>query len=102
MEVKVGRYTVKSDPYCMWITETRKNAHAGVREIKNEEVESIVAGYVNTIDQLYEDFCDRKFRNSDAQSVKDFLSEAVSIKKDIVKVCKAMRKFEKSRYEGEE
>lgn len=101
MEVKIGRYTVKSDPHCMWITETRKNAHAGKREVKNDEVDGMVAGYVNNIDSLYEDFCDRKFRNSDAKDVKSFLEEAISIKADIVKVCKKMRKYEKSRYEEE-
>lgn len=99
MEVKIGRYTVKSDPYCMWITETRKNAHSGIREVKNEEVESMVAGYTNNIEYLYEDFCEKKFRNSDAKTVKEFLSEAVGIKKDIIKVCKSMRKYEKGRYE---
>lgn len=101
MEVKIGRYTVKSDPNCMWIVETRKNARRDAKGSVNDEVDGLVAGYVNNIDQLYEDFLDRKFRNSDARSVKDFLEEAVSIKAEAVKVCRKMRKYEKSRYEEE-
>lgn len=67
MEIRCGRYLLKSDPYCMWIDEEYKSTKTGKTATRR------VAGYARTLDALTKDFCERRFRNNEAANMKELL-----------------------------
>lgn len=92
MEITVGKYTIHSDARCMWITKSVKTQKKS--NTKHEETDLKVAGYVNTIDSLYEDFVANAYRGSDARNVEKVLKDIDSAAKAAVKLIKAARKYD--------
>lgn len=80
MEIKVGRYTIKSDGFCYWIEEEyeiQKGKTKGKKSIKR------VAGYANTLDALYRQFVEHKHRASEATTVAELVKEMKQTAEDI-------------------
>ena len=80
MDVKVGRFIIRSDAYCMWIDEEYEGKTKG-GEVKVATRQ--VAGYVATFQQLYEDYMAKKMRGSDATEVKEVLKKFADCEKEI-------------------
>lgn len=72
MKIPVGKYTLQSDSFSMWITEKYEGEDSKGRK---RERERKVAGYSWSWNNLVRDFCDRKFRSSEAETVKELLKE---------------------------
>ena len=70
MEIKIGKYILRSDKYSMWIDEEHE-----VQKGKNKGkvVTRKVAGYSNTFDQLLKSFIAVKHRDNDAQTITELL-----------------------------
>lgn len=70
MEIKVGKYVLKTEPNNMWIEEEyeRKKKNG-----KKTPAFRRVAGYVMNFTQLMRSFCDHKFRGSGAKELRDLL-----------------------------
>lgn len=90
MEVKVGVYTIHSEPSCMWITQEVK-----VKSGKNKGkvYEERVAGYVMNWEQLMEDFATKAYRRSGAKEVKQLLKDMDKRDKDIKALIKHEKEF---------
>lgn len=101
MEIKVGKYVLKSDQHSMWIeeeyTSKGKDGKPGRKQKRK------VAGYTNSIDNLVRQFCEHKHMASEATTVeqlvkemKQMLDDASMLKKTAVaNDFKAMRKIGK-------
>lgn len=92
MVINCGKYTIKSDSYCLWITEKTQgkkkkgkdaDADADIEELGESSYERRVAGFSPTFESLLKNFVDRKFRGSDAKTVKQFLTDAANIEKQL-------------------
>lgn len=68
MEIKVGRYTLKSDKFAMYIDEdyVAENGKKGTRQ---------VAGYCTRMDYLLADFIEKQINDSDAKKLKDVMQK---------------------------
>lgn len=99
MDIKVGKYRLRSDEKCLWIdeeypTKDKKGNLTGKTQTRK------VAGYTNSIDNLIRQFCAHKHRASEAETVeqlikemKQMLDDASLLKKTAVtNDLKAMRK----------
>lgn len=86
MEIRVGRFTLCSDQYGMWITETYtskgKNGAQGKPQTKK------VAGYSRTMAQLYSSFVGHKFRCSEATTVAELLKDLKQLEQDLSEIRK--------------
>lgn len=89
MEVKIGKYIIKSDAYCMWMEEE----YAGKTKGGAEKVATRqVAGYVKTFEQLLENFMEKRIRNSDAIEVEEVLKEFAKCEGELRGLIKGMKK----------
>lgn len=101
MEIRVGRFILRSDDKSMWIEEEYqskgKDGKPGRKQTRK------VAGYTNSIDNLVRQFCEHKHMASEATTVEELIKEwkqtaedAALIKKTAVaNDLKAMRKTAK-------
>ena len=66
MEIKSGRYILKSDKFSMYILEEYKqeNGEIGTKQ---------VAGFCTTLESLLTDFVDKKLKDNDAKSVEEVI-----------------------------
>lgn len=66
MKIRVGKYILRSDPYCMWIDEEyeQKNGKTAVKR---------VAGYSPTLTTLLRSFRQHKVLSSDAESLEELI-----------------------------
>lgn len=80
MEIRVGKYIMKSDFYCMWIEEEYegKDKKGNVKTYTRR-----VAGYSMNFDQLMKSFCEHKYRGSGAEDLRDLLKELAQIQEDM-------------------
>lgn len=102
MEIRVGRYILRSDQYSMWIEEeyTSKGKDGKPGRTQRRKV----AGFANSIDNLIRQFCQHKHMASEASTVEELVKEwkqiaddAVLLKKTAVaNDLKAMRKTAKA------
>lgn len=100
MEIKIGKYTLKSDPLCMWIDEEYIGKDKKGREKKQTRR---VAGYAYSLDNLIRQFVEHKHRASEAETVAELLKamqqiaiDTEEIKKTALKEdFKLMRKIDK-------
>lgn len=92
MRIEVGKYILESDSYCMWISEMRetKDPRTGKKTGKFTRVR--VAGYCENIEELCEDFLERRTRSSDAESLKEILKDIRDGERDAKAILKAMIK----------
>lgn len=72
MEIKIGKYTLKSDGFCLWIEEEYEGK---TKTGKAKTQKRRVAGYATSWSNLVYQFCSHRYMNSDAESVREFLKE---------------------------
>lgn len=87
MELKVGKYTLKSDRFCAFIEEevNIKDSKTGKTKKGNKRV----TGFCRDFGVLLDDFIDYKVKDSEAENMKQALAEIDSAMKDAKKIAKA-------------
>ena len=82
MEIKVGKYYLRSDPFVLWIEEEfrPKKKDGTIGKVQRRKV----AGYTNSIDNLIRQFCEHKHRASEAMTVEELIKEWKQIADDAV------------------
>lgn len=85
MEIKQGKYILKSDRYTFWIEEEYTNKKGDIGTVR-------VAGYCMTIARLLEDFADKKLHDSDATTLEEVLTALKEAESDIKALAKAATK----------
>lgn len=102
MEIRVGRFILRSDERCMWIEEEYqskgKDGKPGRKQTRK------VAGYTNSIDNLVRQFVAHKHMASEATTVEELIKELKQIAEDTALIkktavandLKAMRKTAKT------
>ena len=86
MDIKAGKYTLRSDSQCFWIEETKVTEKEDGTEEKEYQVRA--SGYYAHIEDLLANFITRRFRSSDKEKMEDVLNElaeAVKYSKKIVR-----------------
>ena len=86
MDIKAGKYTLRSDSQCFWIEETRVAEKDDGTEGK--EYQARVSGYYAHIEDLLADFITRRFRSSDKEKMEDVLNELTDAVKDSKKIVR--------------
>ena len=86
MDIKAGKYTLRSDSQCFWIEETRVTEKDGGEAGKEYQVRA--SGYYAHIEDLLADFVTRRFRSSDKQMMEDVLNELAEAVKDSKKIVR--------------
>ena len=101
MDIRVGKYVLRSDQYSIWIEEEYvskgKDGKPGKKQTRK------VAGYTDSIDNLIRQFVAHKHRASEAQTMTELIKELKQIAEDAVMLkktavandLKAMRKTAK-------
>lgn len=101
MEIRVGRFILRSDQYCMWIEEEYQSKGKDGKPGRVQRRK--VAGYTNSIDNLIRQFCEHKHMASEATTVEELIKEWKQIAEDaallkktaVANDLKAMRKTAK-------
>ena len=90
MDIKAGKYTLRSDSQCFWIEETRvaekEDGEAG------KEYQVRASGYYAHIEDLLANFITRRFRSSDKEMMEDVLNELAEAVKDSKKIVREYAK----------
>ena len=84
MEIKIGKYKVCSDKYCMWITVMVKPEKGG------KEYEKKVAGYSINAEQLLDSFIENGFRDAPSKSVETYLKHIEKVERDAKRIAKGI------------
>ena len=90
MDIKAGKYTLRSDSQCFWIEETKVTEKEDGTEGKEYQVRA--SGYYAHIEDLLADFITRRFRSSDKEKMEDVLSELAEAVKDSKKIVREYAK----------
>lgn len=79
MDIKVGKYILRSDPYCLWVEEeyTQQNGKKASKR---------VSGYASNISNLYRSFTEKKLYGSDAENMKQLISDLREIMTDMIRL----------------
>ena len=101
MEIRVGKFILRSDQYCMWIEEEYQSKGKDGKPGRVQRRK--VAGYTNSIDNLIRQFCEHKHMASEATTVEELIKEWKQIIEDaslikktaVANDLKAMRKTAK-------
>ena len=102
MEIRVGKFILRSDQYCMWIEEEYQSKGKDGKPGRVQRRK--VAGYTNNIDNLIRQFCEHKHMASEATTVEALIKEWKQIAEDaallkkttVANDLKAMRKTAKA------
>lgn len=102
MEIRVGKFILRSDQYCMWIEEEYQSKGKGEKQGRVQRRK--VAGYTNNIDNLVRQFVAHKHMASEAATVEELIKEMKQIAEDTALIkktavandLKAMRKTAKA------
>ena len=86
MDIKAGKYTLRSDSQCFWIEETKVTEKED--GTKGKPYQARVSGYYAHIEDLLADFSTRRFRSSDKEKMEDVLSELAEAVKDSKKIVR--------------
>lgn len=86
MEIKAGKYTLRSDSQCFWIEETKVTEKED--GTKGKEYQVRASGYYAHIEDLLANFITRRFRSSDKEKMEDVLSELAEAVKDSKKIVR--------------
>lgn len=81
MELKIGKYTLKSDKFCAWLEKECKTEQGKTTQRR-------VTGYFRDFNLLLDDFIDTKVKESDASDMKQALAEIDSALKDAKRIAK--------------
>ena len=87
MEIRVGKFILRSDQFCMWIEEEYQSQGKDGKPGKIQTRK--VAGYSRTITRLYDSFIQHKFRASEATTVAELLKDLKQLEQDISEIRKA-------------
>ena len=79
MEIKRGKYTLKSDRWCFWIEEEYINKK-GKKDIRN------VSGYYADIEQLANGLANHTLGESEATSMRKLIDDVRSIKQKVAEM----------------
>lgn len=90
MDIKAGKYTLRSDSQCFWIEETRVTEKEDGEAGKEYQVRA--SGYYAHIEDLLADFVTRRFRSSDKEKMEDVLNELAEAVKDSKKIVREYAK----------
>lgn len=80
-KIKVGKYTLNIDRYCMWITEQKVSENGKEREER-------VTGYFRNLDDLLEDFI-KKSKAKDCSTMAEVICEIKFAEDQAIKMAKA-------------
>ena len=80
MEIKVGKYIMKSDKFCLWLEEEYESQDD---KTKGKLMTKQVAGYCCSFENLLNDFVDKQIKGSDAKSIKELLKVLKQTTEDI-------------------
>lgn len=83
MKIAVGKYTLRSDRYAMWIdeeVEVQKGKNKGEKRVQR------IAGYSSDFKSLLSSFTRHKVVDNDAETVEELLSVLSDIMDDIEEV----------------
>lgn len=82
MNIKVGKYILRSDQYCMWVEEeyTQKNGKTASKR---------VAGYAWNIDNLLRQFSEAKVYGSEAETIGQLITVLRDVMKDLARLNEA-------------
>ena len=86
MDIKAGKYTLRSDSQCFWIEETRVTENED--GTKGKPYQAKVSGYYAHIEDLLANFITRRFRSSDKEKMEDVLNELAEAVKDSKKIVR--------------
>lgn len=86
MDIKAGKYTLRSDSQCFWIEETRVTEKEDGEAGKEYQVRA--SGYYAHIEDLLANFITRRFRSSDKEKMEDVLNELAEAVKDSKKIVR--------------
>lgn len=89
MEIKIGRYYLRSDTFAFWVEEEYES------EGKNGKVKKMrrrVTGYASSLDNLYRQFVEHKHKASEATTVAELIKELKQTAKDIEAIKKTATK----------
>ena len=89
MKIQVGKYTINSDQFCLWITQPKTAKKKDGTEYESEER---VAGYSANFQQLLDSFASRKIRGSEARTAEQLLKDLAGIECDIQGIISAVNK----------
>ncbi len=90
MDIKAGKYTLRSDSQCFWIEETKVTEKEDGTEEKEYQVRA--SGYYAHIEDLLANFITRRFRSSDKEKMEDVLNELAEAVKDSKKIVREYAK----------
>ena len=90
MDIKAGKYTLRSDSQCFWIEETKVTEKEDGTEGKEYQVRA--SGYYAHIEDLLADFITRRFISSDKEKMEDVLNELAEAVKDSKKIVREYAK----------
>ena len=90
MDIKAGKYTLRSDSQCFWIEETKVTEKEDGTEGKEYQVRA--SGYYAHIEDLLANFITRRFRSSDKEKMEDVLNELAEAVKDSKKIVREHEK----------
>ena len=86
MDIKAGKYTLRSDSQCFWIEETKVTEKEDGEAGKEYQVRA--SGYYAHIEDLLANFITRRFRSSDKEKMEDVLNELAEAVKDSKKIVR--------------
>lgn len=72
MEIRIGKYILRSDSLCYWLEEEYEGEDAKGRKKKQRRR---VAGYASTLDNLYHQFVEHKHKASEATTVAELIKD---------------------------
>ena len=90
MDIKAGKYTLRSDSQCFWIEETKVTEKED--GTKGKPYQARVSAYYAHIEDLLADFITRRFRSSDKEKMEDVLNELAEAVKDSKKIVREYAK----------
>lgn len=85
MEIKSGRYTLKSDKFSMWLEEEYISEE---EKSKGKLMTRRVAGYCTSLEALFQDFIDQKLKDNDAKSVEEVIKILDKASKEVRQIGK--------------
>lgn len=90
MEIRVGKYVLRSDKFCMWVDVEYETKGKG--NSKGKVTTKRVAGYARTWEHLLRSFIEIQHRDNDARTVKELLTVFKQVAEDTEAIKKTALK----------
>ena len=89
MDIRIGKYILRSDSLCFWVEEEYEGKDAkGRKKMQTRRV----AGYASTLDNLYRQFVEHRHKASEATTVAELIKEMKETAADIEAIKKTATK----------